>query len=241
MCVQPSSCDELICDDLQQCLELPANLSGRSGPGLSPVCLPIFGRNCDDTVCPDGTICTLTSITNKNFSLSQCIDPEQIILPSLPPTCDSIDCGEGSVCVDLRAGSTPVMGSCISTGCTNSTGCDPGSTCTSIPAEFGLNFSSVCTPITVDAQVGTETCAESGRDCSAPFVCQEAFIDGTLVGTACSTPPRVALSCEDARCTEQGVDCIVLSAPSVGSFAVCSSDVDNIIMLYNELFEILGL
>ena len=218
----------------QQCVEVPVTETTVVG-----ICLPIIGRSCEDITCPESHGCLLQSFPERDFSIAQCVPVETLNTTQLQPTtCDTIDCAEGSVCVDLRAGSTPVMGSCISTGCTNSTGCDPGSTCTSVPTEFGLIFNSVCTPITVDAQVGTETCAESGRDCSAPFVCQEAFIDGTLVGTACSTPPLFAISCDDLTCGD-GEECAVSSLPNFGTLANCASNVDSIVMFAEQIFNIL--
>ena len=199
-------------------LELTVTVSGS-------LCLPAMARSCEElnSNCPDETHgCQIQSLPTHGLSLAVCFPLSQLNnFPHL--SCDTVVCAEGSVCVGLRVGSTPVVGSCISTGCTNSTGCNFDSTCTSLPAEFGLNFNSICTPSTFEVQVGIETCAESGRNCSNFKICQEAYIDGTLIGTECNFPPFLASSCEELlSCdTDNDMGCSIVSYESFGSLAMC--------------------
>ena len=218
----PFTC-EVPCPPGTQCTTIPTEFT--SGTVSGSQCLQATARSCEelDSICPDKThTCLIQSLPTHGLSLAVC--SPLLVLNAFPHlSCDTVVCAEGSVCVGRRVGSTPVMGSCISTGCTNSTVCDPGFTCTSIPAEFGLNFNSVCTQKFFGAQVGTETCAESGRDCSGPCICQEAYIGGTLIGTACDFPSIFVNSCEELlSCdTDNDMGCITVTHESFGFVAAC--------------------
>ena len=82
----------------------------------------------------------------------------------------------------------------------------------------------LCAPQALfEVQVGTETCAESGRNCSNFKICQEAYIGGTLIGTACNFPPFLARSCEELlSCdTDNDMGCSIVTYESFGSLAMC--------------------
>ena len=214
---RPFTC-EAPCPPGTQCTTYPPELTGTVSVSI---CASATARSCEElnSNCPDETHgCQIQSLPTHGLSHAVCV-PLSLALPEL--SCDTVKCVEGYECVDLRIGSIPVVGSCIFTGCTK--GCYYDSTCTSIPAEFGLNFSSVCTPSTFEVQVGTETCAESGRDCSNLKICQEAYIGGTLIGTACNSPPSFANSCEELfLCdTDNDMGCVTITHESFGSLATC--------------------
>ena len=218
----PFTC-EVPCPPGTQCTTIPPEFTGTVSGSR---CQPATAHSCEelDSICPNKTHgCQIHSVPTRGLSFATCSPLSALnVYPDL--SCDTVVCAERGVCVDRRVGSIPAVGSCIFTGCTNSTGCYYDSTCTSVPAEFGLNFNSVCTRGFFEVQVGTETCAESGRDCSNLKICHEAYIGGTLIGTACSSPPPFANSCEELfLCdTDNDMGCYTFTYGSFGILAACS-------------------
>ncbi|XP_064397788.1 fibropellin-1-like isoform X1 [Halichondria panicea] len=227
-CVSPSSCEELAtvspCPNGSQCFVIPPFIF----PGLNDTtatCLPLIGRSCEEITCSENEVCIVTELAERELTAAQC-ELSRNVISLIPETCATLQCNEGSMCVDLQINGFPVTGACLETNCGNSgnnTACDGGSRCIEVPSEFEIPAESLCVPFNVAPQFGTQTCAENGRVCESFQVCNEAFINGSIIGTACSQfSSIIASTCQDSMCGD-GEECILTTVEGFGTVQNCLS------------------
>ena len=197
-------------------------------PGLNDTtatCLPLIGRSCEEITCSENEVCLVTELAERELTAAQC-EVSRNVISLIPETCATLQCNEGSVCVDLQINGFPVTGACLETNCGNSgnnTACDGGSRCIEVPSEFEIPAESLCVPFNVAPQFGTQTCAENGRVCESFQVCNEAFINGSIIGTACSQfSSIIASTCQDSMCGD-GEECILRTVEGFGTVQNCLS------------------
>ncbi len=235
-CVSPSSCEELTilspCPIGLRCITFIS-------PGLNDTiaaCLPLIGRSCDEITCSESELCLLTELVTRELTAAQCIPSPDFI----PETCATLQCDEGSVCIDLQVDGFSVRGICLETNCANSsiTVCDGGSTCIAVPPEVEIPAESLCVVFDVAPQLqfGTQTCVENGRVCESFEVCNEAFIDGSIIGTACQLSLNSSI-CQGSMCGE-GEECVLLTVEGIGTMQNCVSTeaVDALVLSFEIIF-----
>ena len=209
-CAPPSNCSQVVCPGQLQCYELPPPLVFGTNDTRA-VCLLRAALTCEELSCNGTDRCLITDLPTRNVSSAQCASAQvfQSFL-DIPTSCDTLECSEENVCIDLERSGFQVLGTCLTSGCGANRTCPVGSVCTSVPSDFGLQVESVCVPASVEPLFGSQTCAESGRLCSQPFLtCHEALVNGTLVGTACSPNSAIRVpSCQESLCRE-GEECIL--------------------------------
>ncbi len=176
----------------------------------------MFAANFDGIVCPEGQECVVQTFPDRNVTFGQCITTATNST-QLMSSCEIMSCPPQNTCVDLRMGDVQVTGQCLTTGCADSIGtstpfCEQESTCEEIPKEFEMGIESICIPLSAQFQFGTKTCAQSGRQCPSPSVCQEAFIDNLLVGTLCNVN-QLSTNCVQLDCLEDQ-ECMISTIPT---------------------------
>ncbi len=103
----------------------------------------LIGRSCDEITCSESELCLVTELAERELTAAQCIPSPDLFIPE---TCATLQCNEGSVCVDLQVDGFSVRGICLETNCANSsiTVCDGGSTCIAVPPEVETLAESLC-------------------------------------------------------------------------------------------------
>ena len=123
--------------------------------------------------------------------------------------------------MDLKQDDIQLDTSCVTINCLeNTTICDPGFTCRSIPSELEGNadFDSVCIEDASNFEFGGG-CEE--RECDEGQMCQNVEFEGTLVGTVCiprQRPPE--LGCRGLNCRE-GEECVIIRIGNSPPIAGC--------------------
>ncbi len=243
-CVIPSNCDQVTCNQNESCI---LNLFGNvSIARCVPDTVPMFGLQCEDLRCPIGQRWFFSNYPSINISVAICVgdDALGVILQNqlfTNQTCSTINCLE-NVCVDIQLSATQFLPSCIPQMCSNDLVCQESEVleCLSL-ASLNLDSApdSICTPRELQSMISSESCDENERICREGTVCQNAYINGTLIGTLCNLPANFGRTCDEVQCIAENSGCVVRSIPSMPEVPQQASCIPNFDAITMSLFQVL--
>lgn len=208
-CVLPPNCDLISCREFERCavVQLIGVLSNQTFIG---VCLAtIFGASCDELEClRDDDICTLTSVPNvPNSTLAECARPTDLTCESDFFCSSLMNEREDVTCVDLTQDGRLIGGkSCTVLNC-ELEGCPGGAECVSFT---GAPFTSACELSSRGTISYGTTCSDREDACTGDNVCQEAVLNGIVLGSFCGFPQTpLSESCDSVTCDDEVDECSV--------------------------------
>ncbi|XP_064384616.1 uncharacterized protein LOC135333567 [Halichondria panicea] len=234
-CVVPSSCNQLTCNEEQNCIEFT------SGNNIIAQCIentgPMFSLRCEDLSCPEGQGCLANDYPSLNLIFASCIANDVLdsiaisieLASRIPQTCSSLECGNES-CIDIQRNENQVLQSCIPQNCLTNMNCSAVfDQCVSLTdLDLLAAPESICVPTVFQALVTNKSCKENERVCSEGLECQDVYIDGNLIGTVCNTPvPPLGRTCDEIECIGENVGCVINEIPSRPDLAQLASCIDN--------------
>ncbi len=247
-CIVPSSCNQLTCNENQNCFEF--NFGGQTtAQCVDSGGAPMIGLRCEDLTCPNGQGCVFSSYPSINISVASCVN--DTILNSIIAstqflnTCSDVECSPGTVCIDVQMDENSVTASCLPQMCSDDSDCGESSQCVLLTSlQLTGVPGSICTPRELLSRVSNKTCRENERICPEGTVCQEAYINETLIGTICNVPATIGETCNEVECVEENTGCVVNSIPrmpEIPQSASCLNDFDQVTMGVILGLRILGL